>query len=104
MSYATIAAIRQDPRLRDRVAACVATEPGDHNPDTWGPEHSWALAATPGWAASWESALITNKDVPGYQPGADEGAITDGAILAAVQQLMALDAAEQTPDEQTPAE
>ena len=99
MSYATIAAIRQDPWLRDRVAACVATEPGGHNPDSWGPAHSWALAASPGWAASWASALVTHKSEAGYQPGSDEGVITDAAILAAVQGLMAADAAAETPAE-----
>ena len=108
MSYFTIAVMHQDPTLRARVAACCAAE-GMPDPESWAARHAWALAAQPGWAAAWESALVTNDctdpaapldgtppQAGGYCPGADGTAITDGMILSAVQHLVGLDAAEPT--------
>lgn len=85
MSYATVATIRQDPWIRDRVAACVATEGIAGRPEEWPIVNAWQLAVQPGWAAAWESALAAHPGDPEYRPGADEAVITDGQILAAVQ-------------------
>jgi hypothetical protein len=41
------------------------------------------LAATPGWAEAWESAVAGGI----VSPGSDPGVITDGMILAAVQPM-----------------
>lgn len=90
MSYLTISTIRQDPWIRDRVAACVAVEKLSDQPVQWAVDHAWKMAAQPGWAAAWESALAAHPDGdPDYHPGADGAVITDGMILAAVQLLAA---------------
>lgn len=88
MSYLTIAILKQDPWIRDRVTACLAVE-GHPSPETWVMEHAWALAAQPGWASAWESALAANPDAPDYEPGRDQAVITDAQILSAVQSLTA---------------
>lgn len=85
MTYSTIATLRQDPWIRDRVAACVATEGIEGRPEEWPIVHAWGLAVQPGWSAAWESALAAHPDDPDYQPGDDEAVITDGMILSAVQ-------------------
>ena len=87
MSYATVAVIRQDPWISDRVAACVALEGIPGRPEEWPIEHAWELATQPGWAAAWESALAAHANDPSYRPGADEAVITDAQILSAVQTI-----------------
>ena len=82
MSFASVAAIRQDPWIRDRVMACVAVE-GIGEPEAWIAAHAWEIAAQPGWAVAWDSALAGDID----RPGANPAVITDGQILAAVQAI-----------------
>jgi len=81
MSYATIYQISISPPLRDRLAAAAASE-GVNLPGQWVSTRALHLACSPGWAAAWESALVTTPDA---NPGADDAVITDGMILAAVQ-------------------
>lgn len=83
MSYQTIALIAQDADLRQRLIACAAEQAKDANPGHWVDQRLWRLAATPGWGASWASALLANIARPGW----DESVITDAAILAAVQPM-----------------
>lgn len=85
MSYATIALISSNGSLYNRLVAAAAEENKTKPYETWVTENRWDLAATPGWAAAWESALAAG--IP--DPGADEGVITDGMILAAVQPMPA---------------
>ncbi len=85
MSYNTVADIAYDTAIQRRVAACGATE-ALPNPVQWASERAWQLAAQPGWAAAWQSALAAHPE-GGYLPGRDEAAITDAMILAAVQSL-----------------
>lgn len=89
MSYSSVAAIRQDPWLRDRVAACAAVE-GEPRPEEWVQTHAWPIAVQPGWAAAWDSALAAHTDA-GYLPGSDEAVISDPMILSAVQGLRGAD-------------
>lgn len=91
MTYATVAVIRRDYDLANRVAACVAVEGLATYPEQWAGEHAWELAAQPGWAAAWESALANHPDDDEYRPSLDEGVITDGMILSAVQAIHAQD-------------
>lgn len=84
MSYNNIAAIARDFDLQQRLIACAA-EQGHTEPETFIEAHIWTLAASPGWAAAWGSALAT--DPPNARPGYDESVITDGNILSAVQAL-----------------
>ncbi|UVK61356.1 hypothetical protein SEA_GINGERBUG_21 [Microbacterium phage Gingerbug] len=87
MTYANVAAIRSNPEMSSRLTACVAVERISDTPEVWVAEHSWALAAQPGWAAAWASALAAHVEDEAYRPGADEAVITDAMILAAVQSL-----------------
>ncbi|AYQ99479.1 hypothetical protein PBI_JOHANN_23 [Microbacterium phage Johann] len=96
MSYATVATIRRYYDLTNRVAACVAVEGLSIFPEQWASEKAWALAAQPGWAEAWESALVAHKDDEAYVPGLDPGVITDGMILSAVQALHAAPQAEES--------
>lgn len=84
MSYAIIAAIAESPSLFRRVQACAAVEKKPTPYQTWVWTHLWDIAASPGWAAKWASALAN----PAIEdPGSDEGVITDGDILATVQAI-----------------
>lgn len=80
MSYLTQTRIAADPILILRVAACAASE-GIPDPRFWAQENITQLATTGGWATKY--AESTDED-----PGADEAAIDDGMILAAVQQII----------------
>lgn len=84
MSYNTIAKIAQDGALRHRIMACIAQEDPAAHASMWADAHMWRLAASPGWAAAWASAEAGS--VP--DPGGNEGVITDGMILAAVQAVL----------------
>lgn len=94
MAYMTISTIAGNPAMLNRVAACAAQE-GVPDPRGWAQQNMLTLAASPGWAAAWESALASD---PGTDPetvevardtdlGGREDVITDGMILSAVQAL-----------------
>lgn len=91
MSYSTISTMQGSVSLLRRCTAAVAGEvtsggqPGDTAfAPQWTAERSWDLAATPGWAAKWESAVASGVE----DPGADEGVITDADVLARIQLLL----------------
>jgi hypothetical protein len=85
MSYLTVHAISQTQSIRDRAAACASEQgvvpPGGE--EHWVYENALRLAAQPGWSQAWESALASGNE----DPGSDVTVITDGMILAAVQEL-----------------
>lgn len=83
MSYNTLAALAIDGDLRDRIAACAATQ-GIDSPLQWADSRLWSFASAPGWDAAYAYAIASN--IP--RPGHDEGVITDAMILAAVQPLV----------------
>jgi hypothetical protein len=80
MSYATQAVMSRDPQLRDRIAACAATQ---NVPDVqyWAQVHQWHIAAAPGWDAAYSYAINTGVE----NPGNHDGVINDNMILSAVQ-------------------
>lgn len=80
MSYATHASIVQSGSLRQRITACAAQE-GASDPPRWVNAVIWSLPGSD-WIAAWASAEAGN---PGADHGANEGVVTDGMILAAVQ-------------------
>jgi hypothetical protein len=82
MSYKTQFAITQDSNLTNRTIACAAMEKIP-DPATWVYRNQWQLSAQPGWGQAYASAIANGIK----EPGNDEGAITDGMILAAVQLL-----------------
>ena len=86
MSYNSIAAAAQDHDLRQRVAACFAQETtGPEQPEALASVHMWRIAAKADISDAYSYAVAT--DVP--NPGKDEAVVTDAAILAAVQAIVA---------------
>lgn len=86
MSYLTQSHIASNGTMSDRLAQAAATE-GFTEPDSWASNNRRTWAASPGWDAAWESALVAHEDDPTYDPGTDEAVITDGMILSAVQSI-----------------
>jgi hypothetical protein len=85
MSYWDIASMALDTDLNMRVQASAAQElPLTENPYTWTADHILNVAAQPGWADSWASAIASNVS----NPGRDPGVITDGQILSGVQTVI----------------
>ena len=82
-AYLTIATIANDPTFRARCTACAATQQAA-DPKQWVNANAWALAAQPGFAAAWDSAVANGID----NPAADPAVITDAQLLAAVQSLL----------------
>lgn len=80
MSYATINQCANDQALRGRVTAACAQEGAD-NPSQSMFDVMWPLSSASDIEAAYASALAANNP----DPGGDEGVITDGMILSAVQ-------------------
>ena len=82
MSYAAQAQLSGDPDFISRVSASAAVEvPPPTHPVTWARDHIWRIAAAPGFADAYESALVAGVE----RPGNDPAVISDGQILDAVQ-------------------
>lgn len=89
MSYSDVYAMQRSASLMNRCISAVATETTPEEGNTqfapqWVNNRSWDIAATPGWAAKWESAELGGVT----DPGASEVVITDADILSRVQQLL----------------
>lgn len=85
MTYWTISQMSLDNDLTSREAACYAQERiGTEDPTRWALDNGLALAGNPGWGEAYESALASNVE----RPGKDPGVITDGMILSAVQGII----------------
>ena len=82
MSYNDVADMAESGALTRRLYAAAAGE-GINPPQPWVTDNIWALVSQPGWPAAWASA----KALGVQNPGADEGVITDGMMLSAVQYL-----------------
>lgn len=95
-SYLSISYIASDQWMRDRMTAAATqqsylgsaplVQPSVYQ---WVESNRYVWAASPGWGAAWDSALAAHppETEPEYEPGRDPGVITDGMILATVQQL-----------------
>lgn len=87
MAYIDVADMAANGHLRERIAACAVTEGvRDMHPRAWADAHQWWLAGSPGWAAAWQYAREVGEIT---ELGRDEGVISDGMILAAVQARIA---------------
>lgn len=87
MSYKTQAKLAEDTELSPRITAAVALE-GEREPVQWVYANRWQLSAQPGWDAAYAYAIAAGNT----HPGDDEGVITDGMILSAVQALRGTEA------------
>ena len=62
MSYSAQAVLSADGDFWNRVAACAAVEvPMTHSPTVWTSDHIWRVAASPGFADSYEYALLREE-------------------------------------------
>ena len=87
-AYWPISLCANDPEMQSRVAACAAQQQTlgagiEGDPSGWAIQHRLTWASSPGWGAAWESALVAENP----NPGRDPAVISDGMILATVQQL-----------------
>ena len=94
MTYLTQNEIANNRAMLDRMAQAAAQENVSGDPDRWVYDNRRDLAAAPGWDAAWESAKVSHPDdgdpeTPAYDPGTDDGVITDGMILSQVQSMIA---------------
>lgn len=87
MAYMDQSKLSNDPDFAQRIAACAAVERdlGDLHPLSWAAQNQWTIAAAPGFADAYASAIANG--VP--NPGADPSVISDEMILAAVQAMPA---------------
>ena len=90
MSYLSQNEIGSNQSMMNRVSQAVAQETQSVEADRWSYEHRRIWAAAPGWDAAWESAKVSHPE-PEYDPGEDEGVITDSMILAQVQAMAPLE-------------
>lgn len=87
MSYLSQNEIATNQTMLNRVSQAVAQEEISTDPDRWSYENRRTWASAPGWDAAWESAQVSHPE-PEYDPGEDEGVITDGMILSQIQGMM----------------
>ena len=86
MSYNDLWALANDAEFLQRCAASVAEQSDQPDPYQWVFERRFELAATPGFADQYASALSM---VPAIQtPGKWESVITDAQIASAVATIL----------------
>lgn len=85
MAYSDQSLLSQDGDFLFRVAACGTTEglTGTTHPVAWAGDVVWLVAAAPGFADKYASALAGGVE----RPGNDPAVISDADILSAVQAL-----------------
>lgn len=96
MSYLTQNEIAGNPAMVNRIAQAVTQEgniPAGMTADNWTVTYRRVWGAAPGWDAAWESSKVSHPDDPDsgeapYDPGEDEGVITDQMILSQVQAML----------------
>lgn len=92
MTYADQHAMSRDSDLVARITACAATQelpPGPlftrGGPREWVSRNAIRVTAKPNWPEAWASAIAASV----VNPGLDQGVISDGMILSAVQAVLA---------------
>lgn len=88
MAYYDLSLLSDDQDFLRRAAAAYSTQAGAE-PDAWAwaYDQRWPLAAQPGFADAYASALAGGVEFPGRDPAV----ITDPQILAAVQGLLVVE-------------
>lgn len=82
MGYYEQSLLSQDADFAARCTACAASEGAD-DPAAWQWEHRYDIAAAPGFADAYSSAIAGGVEFPGRDPAV----ISDEQILAAVQAI-----------------
>lgn len=83
MAYNDIADMKDSNSLRRRLYASAAEENKSAQPEDWVNNRVWQIVGSPGWSLAWASAVAGGIT----DPGADEGVISDGMILAVIQPM-----------------
>jgi hypothetical protein len=90
MAYNDVALLANDQGFISRTAAAYATETlsdADHDyPVDWANQHSWDLAAQPGFGDAYASALASGTP----DPGTDPAVISDAMILSGIQAILGI--------------
>ena len=84
MAYSDQALLSVDHDFVNRLGASAAVEVPLEDPMTpldWAVRHSWQIAAAPGFADDYASALAAGVQ----RPGNDESVISDAELRSAVQ-------------------
>ncbi|MCJ0906211.1 hypothetical protein [Rhodococcus sp. ARC_M6] len=91
MTYADQHAMSQNSDIVARITACAATQTlppvpmfTRGGPREWATRNAIRVAGQPGWPEAWASAIASDVQ----QPGLDQGVISDGMILSAVQAVL----------------
>lgn len=79
----SIAEMTASGSLINRLTACAAEQDKPEPYSQWVMERIWKIAASPGWAAKWDSAIAA--EIP--DPGSNPTVITDADILAVIQPM-----------------
>jgi hypothetical protein len=90
--YSDVALLARDLDFTARVTAAYAseslTDPDPaNNPEIWTRDHSWEVAAQPGFGDAYASALAGSV----VRPGNDPSVISDAQILSAVQSIITVE-------------
>jgi len=87
MAYYDLAQLADDDDFKDRCGAAAQAEGligiGSGKVEQWVADNRWTLAAAPGFADAYASAIASH--VP--NPGRDTSVISDAMILSAIQAL-----------------
>jgi hypothetical protein len=83
MAFSDQALLSNDQDFTQRLAACAAVEVelGDEQPLYWAARNVWLIAAAPGFADDYASAIAAGV----ARPGNDQAVISDDELRAAVQ-------------------
>jgi hypothetical protein len=84
MAYSDQALLSQDNDFIFRIASCAAVEitmTPPEQPLQWSTQNVWFIAAAPGFADKYASAILIGVQ----RPGNDPSVISDADILSAVQ-------------------
>ena len=88
MAYYDVSLLANDQDFYQRSMAAYAVETLQSAtaapPGSWWEQHNWDMAAAPGFADAYASAIL--NAIP--DPGRDPSVITDGQILSAVQAII----------------
>ncbi len=90
MAYSDQALLSIDEDFVNRLAAAAAVEVDSIDPDAGGPvgwsvRHVWFIAAAPGFADDYASAVAGGVE----RPGNDQAVISDAELLGALQAYLA---------------
>lgn len=89
MAYSDQALLSQDQDFLKRLASCAAVEVPAIDPNMgpvgWASRNIWQIAAAPGFADDYASALAAGVE----RPGNDPAVISDEELRAAVQTYVA---------------